>query len=376
VAVAGSGSRQSQFIRKCQPGPWGSLEYYDTFLEAPDALVRRLALPSQQTVWHFEEMSAKEIEGIFVESGLTAAQLRQAMDRRSWILSGDLTRIFPKPALIESLTPSSRAKLYLVLARSELNPLHRYPIQFDGPDLSEVLDRCSLPDPLITQIAALTYREGQVTLFSDLPLLFRQISHPEKERQLLRVLTRTRTIIARLDLSNKPDISSLQDYWSPLLQGFTSRPLMESVLRTSGVDSIDIAHLLPQGPRSQLFTFPGQDDCLSGRAPDGIWTAINFFNTHPLPLYLGSEALAHHLETRFRPATSPLRFGDLLLLSPEGTSAAAGLSHACIYIADDLVFTKNSAHLMSPWILSRLRDVASYHIRSERAEVHPYRLAS
>lgn len=376
MAVAGATARSMPSIRKCQPGPWGSLEYYDTFLEAPEALVRRLVLPSQQTVWHFEEMSPEQIEKVFAESGLSSSQLRQVMDRRTWALGGNLTRVFPKADLVESLAPSVRARLYLVLARSELNPFHRYPFQFDGSDLSAVLDRSHLPEKLVSQIAALTYAEGQITMFSDFPLLLRHVTHPEKERQLLRILTRTRTLIARLDLGNKPDISELQRYWAPLQQSFNSRPLLEAVSRTSGVDSLDIAHLLPKGPRSQLFTFPSQDDCLSGRAPDGIWTAINFFNPHPLPIYLGSETLSHHLETRFRPASSPLRFGDLLLLSPENTKGPEAPLHACVYLADDLVYTKNSAHLMSPWILSRLRDVAAYHIRGVRAEIRPYRLAS
>lgn len=78
----------------------------------------------------------------------------------------------------------------------------------------------------------------------------------------------------------------------------------------------------------------------------------------------------------FRPASSPLCFGDLLVISEEGEEGSKKISHICVYLADDLVYTKNSAHLMTPWILSRLRDVAAYHVRGVRAEIRPYRLVS
>lgn len=363
-------------VHRCQPGPWGHLEYYTTYLEAPDALIRRLALPSQQTVWHFEEMTGAQIEEVFTEAGFSAGQLREVMEPRFRSMSGDLTRIFPPPPLVEAISPAVRASLYRVLARSDLNPLHRYPMQFDGPDLMEALDRTRLPAELINRISAMVYGEGTMTLFSDFPLLLGKISHPERERQLLRVLTRTRTLIARLVPGGSGDLAPLQDYWAPVRQGFDPRPLIDAVIRTEGVDSIDLVQFLPPGPRSQLFTYPGQDDCLSGRAPDGVWSAINFFTDSPLPFYLESEGLWHYLESRFRPASSPLRFGDLLVISAEGEQNSRKIRHVCVYLADDLVYTKNSAHLMTPWILSRLRDVASYHVRGARAAIRPYRLAS
>lgn len=313
-------------VHRCQPGPWGQLEYYTTYLEAPDALIRRLALPSQQTVWHFEEMTEAQIEAVFVESGFSASQLREVMDRRFRSMSGDLTRIFPPPRLVEALSPSVRARLYRVLARSDLNPLHRYAMEFDGPDLIAALDRSRLPAEIIDRISAMVYAEGTMTLFSDFPLLLGKISHPDRERQLLRVLTRTRTLIARLVPGGAGDTTSLKHYWAPVRQGFDPRPLIDAVVRTTGVDSIDLVQFLPSGPRSQLFTYPGQDDCLSGRAPDGAWSAINFFNDSPLPLYLESEALRHHLESRFRPASSPLCFGDLLIISEEGEEGSKKIS--------------------------------------------------
>lgn len=235
-------------VRRCRPGPWGPVEYYDTYLEAPESLIARLSLPSQQTVWHFEGMAREEIGRVFEAAGVSPEQLRSAMNGANWSTTGDLVRIFPTPELVESLTPESRAGLYRVLSRSALNPFHHTPIQFDRADLLQALDRSGLPAELVRHIAGLTYREGRATLFSDFPVLLRHLRHPQQERKLLRILTRTRTLVAHLNLNDSVDLPELQDYWSPDRRQPGSRPLMESVIDAAGIDTLDIVQLLPPGP--------------------------------------------------------------------------------------------------------------------------------
>lgn len=122
-----------------------------------------------------------------------------------------------------------------------------------------------------------------------------------------------------------------------------------------------------------MFTFPDHDDCLSGRAPDGVWTAVNFFRYEPLPIHLQSPSLAQHLETRFRPVSQPFHCGDVFLFAPADGPGAKETCHACVYVADDIVYTKNGAQLMSPWILAKLDDVVPYHVRGVTAEIRVLR---
>jgi hypothetical protein len=49
----------------------------------------------------------------------------------------------------------------------------------------------------------------------------------------------------------------------------------------------------------------------------------------------------------------PAAFGDVMLLRDAKTEPL----HMCVYIADDIVFTKNGAHYFQPWALMRYADV-------------------
>jgi hypothetical protein len=42
--------------------------------------------------------------------------------------------------------------------------------------------------------------------------------------------------------------------------------------------------------------------------------------------------------------------------------------HSCVYLADDIVYTKNGRSLLEPWVfmhLSEVRDIYGMHIASE-----------
>ena len=46
-------------------------------------------------------------------------------------------------------------------------------------------------------------------------------------------------------------------------------------------------------------------------------------------------------------------YGDLVTLANEAGDAL----HACIYVADDFVFTKNGINQLAPWILMKMEDM-------------------
>jgi len=57
--------------------------------------------------------------------------------------------------------------------------------------------------------------------------------------------------------------------------------------------------------------------------------------------------MAEYVET-----LEPPRFGDAVLLLENRRPA-----HACVYIADDVVFTKNGVNYHQPWVLMKLNDL-------------------
>jgi len=47
------------------------------------------------------------------------------------------------------------------------------------------------------------------------------------------------------------------------------------------------------------------------------------------------------------------QFGDILILLDSDENAV----HACVYVADDIVFTKNGDDPNQPWVLMRMADM-------------------
>lgn len=361
-------------VISCRPGPWGPLEYFHAYLEAPEPLINQLSLPSNQTVWHFEEMSVESIERILDAAQFTPSEIQSILDPRKRTRTGNVIRIFPDREIVKSLSPVSRAGLYRVLSRSELNTFHHSPIVLDPADLSEAFQRTQLPFDLVQRIIDLSFTEMNVTMFSDFPVLLHYLTHPRQERQLIRILTRTRTILAHLSLDEGIDTETLAGYWAPSERQTNTRAFIESVARTPGIRTLDLAHLFPPVPRSQLFTYPNLGDCLSGRAPDGTWTSLNFFSNQPLGLHLTSEQLGHHISSRFQQVAPPFQFGDMLVIAPLEGPRAKKMVHSCTFIADNLCYTKNSPDLRIPWTIATLEEVVTYQVRGLPASVTGYRL--
>jgi len=71
----------------------------------------------------------------------------------------------------------------------------------------------------------------------------------------------------------------------------------------------------------------------------------------------------------YQTVEAPYRFGDVLCFLDEGE----GL-HTCVYVADDIVFTKNGDSVLAPWVLMQLQDVESIYRRSPSTRIQGYRL--
>ncbi len=357
-------------VETSRPGPWGTLEFYQSWLEAPDALLNLLVLPSQQTVWHFLSSGKEDIIGLFREIGLNDDDVTKLTTGICWDQFGDVIRVFPPDNIVESLASGSRSALYRTLAQWPENPYHHKPLLIRPNDLARIFERSGLSAGLSAAISALTYRDCGATLFSDLPVLLKHVRSAKEERSLIRILTQNGTLFLRLKLGGDQNLDQLRRYWLLDERPNDALPLMESILRTKGIDSLDIAHLLPSGAKSRLFTYPSMADVMDGRAPDGFTSALNFFNATPVPIYADSPILKSHLTSFYRLTDPPFRFGDVLTISPKSADIPR---HACVYIADDMVYTKNSADFFSPWIFMRLQDVVNYHVREREAVVSGWR---
>jgi hypothetical protein len=160
-------------------------------------------------------------------------------------------------------------------------------------------------------------------------------------------------------------ISSLSPATGPL--DISGR--LESIAEQDGGGRIDLAHLLPPLPRKLIYTYPTPDLELTGRTPNCHWTSLNFFNYSPQDLYLDLKLAASRVLTNYSKPQDGPRFGDLLVF----VDMAGNAHHSCVFVADDLVFTKNGENSAVPWILAKLEDVKQVYGRQPGGRIEVFR---
>ena len=66
------------------------------------------------------------------------------------------------------------------------------------------------------------------------------------------------------------------------------------------------------------------------------------------------------IEAEYSPVSEKLAdadFGDVIFLQNE----SGALVHSAVYIADDIVFTKNGSGLNQPWIYMKMEDMLPFY---------------
>ena len=67
------------------------------------------------------------------------------------------------------------------------------------------------------------------------------------------------------------------------------------------------------------------------------------------------------------------RFGDVVLITDEDKQVSM---HACNYLADGLVFTKNGRSFSRPWVVDHLNEVQAGYLKAPNVSVRYFRQKS
>jgi hypothetical protein len=131
------------------------------------------------------------------------------------------------------------------------------------------------------------------------------------------------------------------------------RPLLEAQKRRPEGGGVSVIYLLPPLARDKLFSSRlSTADSLSQDALSH-WSSLNFFSDSPDSRMTDSNFATKFIEDNYYEIAKPGRIGDLvLLLDPKNR-----VLHSSVYIADDVVFTKNNANNSQPWILMHEKDL-------------------
>jgi hypothetical protein len=339
-------------------GPWGQLEFYEIPLEFPTEILSSFAIPSQYVEWVFQAATHEEMDSILLVAGLTSAEISNTFAGCTVIQDEDIFRVYPATEAVLSMPLETRTKLYRLLSQYSQNRFYRRPVYINQQNLSDWFRGSTVDRDSITDVSMLAYPtpNGQGFYLSDVAYTLRGATTALEERELLQGLLRSSGLIVRLRLSRESLTPGIADYWTAGYKNKAVMPLLESVVTQNDGSSIDIAHLIPALPRQYLNQFPDTQDGAEGRLPDWFWTCYNFFRSSPRAVYADSPDRDRLILKEFEPAMPLNQFGDLLLLNSGGR-----IIHGCIYIAADIVYTKNSPDIYSPWIFMRIEDVVGYH---------------
>jgi hypothetical protein len=340
-----------------RPGPWGRLQYRPILISQPREIAPSLTPLDPGTIaWQFPRTSRAQLFALFASialpESLQATLASMAHDNPS---TGGLT-IRPTPEVVLGMKPEIRAALYGVLARFSENSDQANAFRFEGSSPDEWFAGSSLSDSTRQIVDPLIYRRGNMMYFADSRVVEQKLASPDELWLLLKALSRCRTLLVALEISQESDVESLVAYWGRGGRMKDVRPILESLSSAPSPETLNIAGLLPALPRRLLYTYPDVDDRNSSLRRNCYWTSFNFFNAEPDDRFADPDAVNLALADEYHRVAGPLLLGDVMTLYGD----QGRLLHSAVYVAD-IVFTKNGRDTGSPWVLMKIDDVQQFY---------------
>ncbi len=371
-SVAVGADRPHPEAKVC-PGrkPCGEFEYINLPLEEPKELLPDTARPLAPPRWFFEHYSPNQLAEFFQACALRREQRALLLDQKRWENSAHGIFVSPPPDVILELSRAARERIYSALAESDVNSAQCDPFRF-RPDTFERWEAdARLGDEQLAILRRLTYMQGGSLCFSD-GAIVQRLFCANDFKQLVTALYGERTFLMRLVIDSQTDIDALIGYWRKGGRAEALRPLFESMARVPGGTSINISYVLPVFARLRLYTYANSSTDPDGSKENCFWTAMNFFNDKPDPQFFNAKNTLSVLESAYEKTRATPIYGDLILLS----DATGKPIHLCVYLADDVVFTKNGGDYMQPWVLMKIPDMLAYYNAKEPAQVTVFRSKS
>lgn len=332
---------------------WGELITHDINLAQPDEyLGYTLDFANHPPQWTFTGLTRDEAKHMMLTSGLPPALAARAVSDSLSETSGGTTIVHPDKTLLTSLSSGVRAKLYGNLAKLPGNPSMVYPFCFPRKSFDQWFGVGTNDTRAMALVRSLLYPRGDGLCFSDLEFVMSQTPSEKERMEILRLLCRQSAVLARVRIRPDTDINKLLAYWNRGGSLDHLRPLIESVSRLPDGGTVSLLYFLPKFARERLYTFPMPPQP-GDPVMDCHWSSMNFFNEQPDNRFTGTTNTVPFLQTNYDQVAAPSRYGDVILILNDTGKPI----HSVVYLADDLVFTKNGYNYAQPWMLMRLEDL-------------------
>ena len=349
----GAGLIQAKAQAKAQPeAPWGQIEYTPFHLERPDEqqLVNGPGAPAIR--WLFDNTSEADLQRFLSAPDLTAEQVRSLLDRSRWTRVGTGWQIVPLDEVVVGLSLPARERIYAVLRRNPANQLYFFPLCVGAAAFEQWMDDSGLPEDIQTLIRKLAYPRGQSLCLSDFSAIEARCT-PEQKRLLAKAVSRNPALLMKLRITPDSDLDALGRYWGRAGRLKAMKPLLESLSHVPGGGLLNVSYFFPEFARMRLYTYPDPETDPVAMREDCFWTALNFFNEEPDNRYLVNGTQRSAIKDNYTEVKTNWAFGDMIVLLEGGKEA----KHVCIYVADDVVFTKNGTDIWAPWTLMKMSDM-------------------
>lgn len=368
VFLVMSRPRPSAVAPAATTAPWGQIEYTTIELERPDESFDTNVLAVPPTRWTFENVTAVDLQRLFTAPDLTESQTRQLVDRRFWVPLTNGWLVFPPRETVVGLSPEARARLYAVLRKSPQNPLCFLPFRLPPSDFQDWVESCKLSSPRKDLIKTLAYTNGGNICLSDFEVVEAQCSLEER-KCFAKAISRRRGLMMSLRVTADSDLEALARYWGRGGRMKALKPFLQSLARVPGGASVSVSDFFPEFARARLYTYPDLQANLTAAREDCYWTAMNFMNEKPDHRFFNPESIRAVLNQEYTEIATNWVFGDVLAVTErDGT-----VPHMCVYVADDVVFTKNGVDALAPWLLMKLPDMLENYTADQPVRLVGYR---
>ncbi|MDB6109421.1 MAG: hypothetical protein JWR69_1171 [Pedosphaera sp.] len=348
--------------------PWGELKTFDVDLEQPEEYIAFEMDTNRVPKWVFDGMTPDKARSLMQSCGLASNQIERALSPEFVSVTSSNTTIKPDDELLLSLSPESRAKFYGQLAQISGNHYMQAPFFFPGQSFEGKFGNSKLDPEIVSTLRKLLYARGNDQCFSDYELLLRRVPTEPERLRLVKALSRQSAVLPRLRIRPDTDVDKVLGYWDRGLQVKNIRPLLESVKRLQHGGSVSLLYLLPPFVRERLYTFPSPSKP-GDPAMDCHWSTMNFFNETPDDRFANPSYTAPYITTNYYQVAKPTLYGDIILLLDKNDNAI----HSGVYLADDIIFTKNGNNYSQPWKLMRTKDLLGMYAGAAVPRMAVYR---
>jgi hypothetical protein len=340
--------------RSVHDGPWGTLVERQIHLERPVEYLTDEVSKPQPEIWKFNGLNPDAVKALLAKDGLTAAQIAAACAPDCIREEKPGTMLNPSADFLLSLDAATRGRLYIALAGMNISLYFDYPFIFPGDSIESIYTDPRLNPDDVKLLKRLVYANDGARQLSDYEMLMCQIPTAERRVAMARSLSRQSAVFAGLRITPDTDIDKLASYWGniPNVRLTNIRPLMEALKALPEGGDLRLYYVMPKFARDRLYTYP-----LPSQSGDPImdchWTTFNFSSDTPDNRFNENDYAVQYIKKNYYQISAPSQYGDILLLLNDKNE----VKHSAVFLADDLVFTKNGNNYRQPWMLMHIPDL-------------------